>query len=124
MAQKATLPTFKLPKVDLEAVFALQKANLATVHEAQTVLVDAAQAMFKAQYGLAEETLKTAEDTAGNKDAQKPEQIFNGARVNADKALAVAKENLDRGVAAQSKVADLIAKRVAANFDELKALAA
>ena len=38
----------KLPKVDLDALFGLQKANLAVAYEAQTVLVDAFQAIVRA----------------------------------------------------------------------------
>jgi hypothetical protein len=37
-------PELKLPKLDLEAMIALHKANLAAAHEAQAVLLNAAQA--------------------------------------------------------------------------------
>ena len=49
------LPELKLPKLDLSALSAAQKANLAATLEAQTVLVDAFQAIAKTQYGYAEQ---------------------------------------------------------------------
>ena len=44
------IPELRLPKLDLAAIFALQHANLAAAHEAQTVLVDAVQAVVKVQH--------------------------------------------------------------------------
>ena len=41
------VPEFKFPKIDLDALFGVQKANLAAAQEAQSVLVDAAQAIAK-----------------------------------------------------------------------------
>ena len=43
-------PEPKLPKLDLDALFTTQKANLAAVQEAQSVLIDAAQAIAKVQH--------------------------------------------------------------------------
>ena len=54
------LPELKLPKFDLDALFAVQKANLATTHEAQTVLVDAVQAIAKVQQGRIEQAVADA----------------------------------------------------------------
>jgi len=45
------LPELKLPKFDLNAVFAAQQANLATVREAQMVLTGAIQAITEVHYG-------------------------------------------------------------------------
>ena len=47
----------KLPKFDLDALFSVQKANLAAANEVQTVLVDAAQAVARVQYGYIEQTV-------------------------------------------------------------------
>ena len=41
-----------------------------------------------------------------------------------EKAVAAGKQGMDLGVAAQQRVAELVAKRVQANIDEFKALAA
>ena len=53
MAKTASpsLPEIKLPTFDLDGLFARQKANLATLHEVQNVLVETAQAIAWAQYG-------------------------------------------------------------------------
>ena len=41
-----------------------------------------------------------------------------------EKTMAVARQSVDLAAAAQQRVAELVAQRAAANFDELKALAA
>ena len=53
-------PELKLPKFDLDALFAAQKANLAAVQEAQTVLLGAAEAGAKVQYGYVEQDVAEA----------------------------------------------------------------
>ena len=55
------MPELKFPKVDLDALFGLQKANLAVAYEAQTVLVDALQAIVRLQHGYAQELVANAE---------------------------------------------------------------
>jgi hypothetical protein len=123
-APEFKLPELKLPKVDVDALFALQKANLAAAYEAQVILVDAAQAITKVQKGYAEEIVATVEAALKAKEPKKPETVLADAQAAAEKALAVAKEGVDLGVAAQRRVADLVAKRVQANIEEFKALAA
>lgn len=118
------LPELKLPKLDLEAVFALQKANLAAAQEAQSVLLDAAQAIARAQHGYVSELVARAEAALKAREPKKPEALLADAQASAQKAVAVAKEGIELGVAAQRRVADLLAKRAQANLDELKALAA
>ena len=56
------LPEPKLPTFDLDALFAVHKANLAAAHEAQTVLVDAFQAIAEVQQGRAEQAVAGARD--------------------------------------------------------------
>jgi hypothetical protein len=118
------LPELKLPKVDVDALFALQKANLAAAYEAQVILVDAAQAIAKVQQGYVEEVVTTVEAALKTKEPKKPETVLADAQAAAEKALAVTKEGVQLGVAAQRRVADLVAKRVQANIEEFKALAA
>ena len=114
------LPELKLPKVDVVALFAAQKANLATVHEAQTVLFGAAEAIAKVQYGYVEGALAEAKAAARRKELPKAETV----KATGEKATAVAKEVVDLAVAAQKRVAELLTQRTQAAVTELKALAA
>jgi hypothetical protein len=117
-------PGFKLPKLDLDALFGLQKANLAAVQEAQSVVLEAAQAIVKAQHGYAQELLAAAKAALAAKQPRQPQAVLAEVQAAAEKAAVVGKQNVDLGVTAQRRVADLVAKRVQANLDELKALAA
>ncbi|MEK0085339.1 phasin family protein [Benzoatithermus flavus] len=118
------LPELKLPTFDLEAVFALQKANLAAVQEAQNVLLDAAQAIVKLQHGYASELVAEVEAALKAKEPKKPETVVADAKAVAEKAVAAAKQGVELGVAAQRRVAELVTQRVQANLAELKRLAA
>src|SRR3954453_18820563 len=73
-----TIPTpgFKLPKFDLDALFATQQANLAAVHEAQNVLAGAAQAIAKVQYGYVEQAVAKARSALATKELPKPEAVL------------------------------------------------
>jgi hypothetical protein len=128
MAQAApsprNLPDLKLPKIDLDAVFGLQKANLATAQEAQNVLLDAAQAIVRAQYGWAEEAAAEVRAALNAKAPKQPEAVLAEVKAAAEKAVAVAKESVDLGVMAQRRVADLLSRRAAANVEQIKVLAA
>lgn len=123
-APEFKLPEFKLPKVDLEAVFALQRANLAVAHEAQSVMLEATQALMKLGFGFYQDAAEQAQAKLSGKQPAKPEAVVAEFQATAEKAVATAKEGVDLSVAAQRKVADLVAKRFAANVEELKALAA
>lgn len=118
------LPELKLPKPDLDALFGLQKANLATLHEVQSVLVDAAQAIARVQYGWVEETVAGAQAALSRKEPRTPESFANESKAAAEKAFAVAKQSLELAVAAQRRVVELVTQRGQGNADELKALAA
>ena len=118
------MPEFKFPKVDLDALFGLQKANLAVAYEAQTVLVDALQAIARLQHSYAKELVESLKSAAATKAPAKPETVMAEVKAAAEKAVAVAKEGVDLGVAAQQRVVGLMTDRVKANVDELKALAA
>jgi hypothetical protein len=118
------LPELKLPKLDLDALLGLQKANLAAVQEAQSVVLEAAQAIVRAQHGYAQELLAGAKAALAAKQPRQPQAVLAEVQAAAEKAVVVGKGNVDLGVAAQRRVADLVAKRVQANLDELKALAA
>lgn len=121
---KITLPEFKLPKFDLEALLGLQKSNLAVVQEAQTVLVDAFQAIARLQYGYAQELAANAKAALSAKQPSEPKAALAEVQAAAGKAVEVTKQGVDLSVAAQKRVVELVSKRVQANVDELKALAA
>ena len=114
------LPEFKMPKFDLDALFATQKANLAAVHEAQSVLLGAAEAIAKVQYGYVEGAVAEAKAAVESKELPKAETV----KAAGEKATAVAKEVVDLAVAAQKRVAELLTQRTQAAVSELKAVAA
>ena len=113
-------PELKLPKIDVVALFAAQKANLATVHEAQTVLFSAAAAIARLQYGYVEGAFAEAKAAAQSKELPKAETV----KATGEKITAVAKEVVELAVAAQKRVAELLTQRTQAAVTELKAIAA
>ncbi|MCB1969484.1 MAG: phasin family protein [Geminicoccaceae bacterium] len=124
MAVKPVTPRFVAPKFNADALIALQKSNIETLVQAQTILIDAAQAISKVQYGWVAESLKAFEGAfEGNVTARKPEELMADAKAAAEKVVKVAKEEIDLGMKAQNEVVDLVTKRVAANLEEVKALA-
>jgi 3-deoxy-D-arabino-heptulosonate 7-phosphate (DAHP) synthase len=114
---------FKFPKLDIDALFAAQKANLAVFQEAQNVLIDAAQAIAKTQYDWTMDMVANGENALRGKQA-KPETFVADMQSTAERTVAVAKQSVDLAAAAQQRVAELVAQRAAANLDELKSLAA
>ena len=129
-APKFEMPHFDMPKFDMskfnfDAAVALHKANMDTMVEAQSIWMQTAEAMAKLQYGWVEETFKQGEAMMkGDVAKKKPEEFMADAKAAADKVMAVAKEQADLGLKAQKKVADLVTKRVNANIEEAKTLAA
>ena len=118
------LPELKLPKIDLDALFGLQKANLAVVQETQSVVLEAVQAILRLQHGYATEVVETLKGAVTAKQPAKPETMLADVQAATQKAVAVAKQGVDLGVAAQQRVVELVTQRVKANVDELKAIAA
>ena len=104
------LPELTLPKFDLDALFSVQKANLA------------AQAVARVQYGYVEQSVADVKAVLGTKELPKPEAVMADVKAAAEKAIAVAKEVVDLTVAAQKRVAELVTQRVQASVTELKAL--
>jgi hypothetical protein len=117
------LPELKLPKFDLDALFAVQKANLATTHEAQTVLVDAVQAIAKAQQGRIEQAVADAKAVLKGKRLSDAQTVLAEVKAAIEKNTAVTKEVVDLTVAAQRRVVELFTQRAQANAAELKAAA-
>jgi phasin family protein len=124
-APKFEMPKFDMPKFNFDALVALHKANVDTMMEAQGIWMQAAEAVAKLQYAWVEETFKQGEAVLkGDVTRRKPEEFMADAKAAADKVMAVAKEQADLGMKAQKQVADLVTKRVNANLEDVKALAA
>jgi hypothetical protein len=121
-APQRVQPTF--PKLDLDALFGAHKANLAVAHEAQAVLVDAAQAIARAQQAYVEQSVARTRAALGRQERRTPEATLAEVKAAAGQAVAVTKEVVDLAVAAQRRVAELVAQRGAANADQFKALVA
>ena len=117
-------PEFKLPKFDLDAVFALQTANLAAAHEVQSIVLEAAQAIARVQHGWLKDSVDGVKAALSTKEPKQADAILTDVKAAAEKAVAAGKQGVDLGVAAQQRVAELVAKRVQANIEEFKALAA
>ena len=92
MLPEFKLPEYKLPKFNLDALFTAQKANLAVVQEVQSVLVDAAQAVVRIQYGWVAEMIASGEGALQAKQPAKPEDLVADMQNRAEKAMGVAKE--------------------------------
>ena len=118
------LPELTFPKFDLDALFSVQKANLAAANEVQTVLVEAAQAVARVQYGYVEQAVADVKAALGTKQLPKPDAALADLKAAAEKAFAVAKEVVDLTVGAQKRVAELVSERTQAAVTELKALTA
>ena len=117
-------PEFKLPKFDLDTLFATQTANLAAVHEAQSVLAGAAQAIAKVQYGYVEQAVTGAKVALASKELPKPEAVLANVKAAAEKTVAVTKEVVDLAVGAQKRAYEVLTQRGQASVAELKAVAA
>ena len=118
------LPDLKLPKIDLDALFGLQKSNLAVAQETQSVVLEAAQAIVRLEHGYAQEVAETLKAAAATKEPKQPQAVLADVQAAAEKAVAVTKQGVDLGVAAQQRVVELVSQRAKANVDELKTIAA
>ncbi len=98
----------------------MQKTNLAAVKEAQSVLLGAAEAVAKVQYGYVEQSIAATKAAFASKQLPKAETI----KAAGEKAVSVAKEVIDLTGAAQKRVLELLTARSQASVDELKAVAA
>ena len=126
-APAVQLPEPKLPKLDLDALLAAQKANLAAAQEAQSVLVDAAQAIAKVQHGYLEASVAAARAALGRKELAKPEAVLAEVKAAVERTGATTKQVVDLAVvavAAQRRAVELVTRRTRANINESKALAA
>jgi hypothetical protein len=114
----------KVPKLDLNALLSVHKANLAAASQVQTVLVDAVQAVARTQNAYLEQAVADAKAAVSAKALPKPEAVLADAKAAAEKAIAVTKQVVDVAVGAQKEVAELVAQRLQASLTELNAFAA
>jgi hypothetical protein len=117
-------PKRKLPHLDVEAVFGLQKANLAVAQEAQAVLLDAAQAVAKLQAGHAQTLITRAHDGLATQAPRKPEAVLDEVKAVAETTFATVQQSLELGLAAQRRVAELATARARATLERLTSRAA
>ena len=126
-APSFTFPEPKLPKLDLDALFATQKANLVAVQEAQSVLIDAAQAIAKVQHDYLGQSMAAVRAAVSRKELAKPDAVLAEIKVAVERISATTKQVMDFAVvavAAQHRAVELVTRRTRANVSELKALAA
>ena len=98
------LPELKLPKFDLDALFAVQTANLAAAHEAQTVLVECRPGGRQGAVRLCRAGGRRCQGGARPpRSCPSPRPCWPTSRP-AEKAIAVAKEVVDLTVGAQKRV--------------------
>jgi hypothetical protein len=113
-----TISVAPLPKLDLEALVALQKANIATIVAAQKIMLDLARAMARKQVELVEEMMARSQALLGTDGTKQPSSLAGEVRAAAEKAVAAVNETVELGVKVQSEIADLFVRRAAANEDE------
>jgi phasin family protein len=125
MSPKFNAVNTPMPKVDVESMLGLYKANIETFVAAQRIMFDFSQTLARRQVELLKESFANAETMFKGWDAKKqPQAYVEEAKAAIEKAMSDAKETLDLGMKAQHEVVDLFVKRATANFDEVKTLAA
>lgn len=111
----------RMPKVDMSAFFALQRANVETMVEAQRVMLDFTQTLTRRQADLVKELLDRAGSMMRDKDANdRPQNYMDEAKAVIEMTMADVKETMDLGVKAQNEVVDLFMKRASQNFEDVK----
>lgn len=115
---------FEMPKFDMDGIVAMQKANLEAMTQAQKIMTDAAQSIARLQAGYVSDVVAQMQGMFQAKEPKKPEAWLADAQANVEKAVSVAKEQFSVGSKAQSEVIELMTKRVGANVDKAKSVAA
>jgi hypothetical protein len=125
MATKTTPPLPNFPTFNVDALVALQKANVETLVQVQKILTAAAEAAFQAQIKRFETWQGQLEVALKGFDvSKKPEAYAKEAQAAVETVMAEAKAAVESGVKTQREVAQILADRAVANLNELKALAA
>src|SRR3954462_10614097 len=111
------LPELKPSKLDVDAMFDLQKGNLIALQETHSVVLDAVQAIMRLNYGYVREMAASLQAMAQATDPPKPDAVIADIQAVTRKAVSLAKQGVDVGVAAQHRVAKLVGQRVRASVD-------
>lgn len=106
----------------MDALIAMQKANIETLVQAQSVMADAVQEIARLQLGWFQDCVARTQGVM-QADTDKRD-VFADVREVADKTVETGKKQADIGVKAQQKAAELITARAQKNMDEAKSLAA
>jgi hypothetical protein len=126
MAKTASTPTFPtFPAINLDALVALQKANLETAAQVQKILTDAVDGIWQLYLKRMGDWRAQAEAAIKGFDARRqPETYAADAKAALETVIADAKTTVETGVKAQQQMGAILSQRFVANLDELKALAA
>ncbi|MEO1091583.1 MAG: hypothetical protein AAFX81_13190 [Pseudomonadota bacterium] len=118
--------SLQLPKFDVDALVALQKANVEAMVQAQQILLEAAEVALKAQVAFAQENATSVQAVMNGKlDVErKPEAYLDDFKMATGKGLTVAQTQVDLALKAQSEAFEILTKRIAANVDDVQKLAA
>jgi hypothetical protein len=120
-----TFPAFNVPGFNVEALVALQKANIETFVEVQNLVAEAAKAAWALHLKRVDAwKAQTVAAFKGFDVAKKPEAYAKDAQEVVETAFADAKTVVEHGVKTHQEVAKLVTDRVVANINELKTLAA
>ncbi|WGF89487.1 phasin family protein [Marinivivus vitaminiproducens] len=122
MAKTASAP--KLPTFDIDALFAQAKANLDAATEAQSVFIDAAKSIGQLRADYAAETLAYAKSLMATTEPKPADAVVAEVRAAAERLLAATRKEIEISTKAQGDVAALVQARLAANFENMKKLAA
>ncbi len=119
-------PPLSTPMLDIDGLVAMQRANVDTLVQAQSIIMQACQVAAEAQCSFLADCADRIESvTRGELDVGKrPQAYVADMHAAAEKAIAVAQSHVDLGIRANAEAIDLLAKRARANVDELQRLAA
>ncbi len=120
-----TMDNFKLPGVDMDAVISSQKKNIEAVNAANQTAIEGVQALAKRQAEILrqsmEEATKAAKEVADVGElGDIPAKQAEIAKAAFEKGLANMKELADMAAKSNAEALDMVNKRVAENFDEMK----
>jgi hypothetical protein len=122
MVNQAGFPPF--PKFDVDALMAIQKANYETFAQVQKIVTDAVESAWQAHLKRVDGWKSQAQTAYKSFDpTKKPEAYVKDAQIAVETAIAEAKDTVENTVKTQREVAQVLADRMVANFNQLKSLA-
>jgi hypothetical protein len=118
------LPELKPSKLDVDAIFDLQKGNLIAMQESHSVVLDAVQSIIRLNYGYVREMAASLQAMAEATYPTKPDAVIADVQAVTQKPVSIARPGIDVDVDARQRVVELVGQRVTASVDELKTIAA